>query len=204
MIDHKKYASLSPADYANFLDREQIMDFGIKELWPQTPRIAGEAFTVQLAAGDHLMLHAAIYEATENSIIVADGVDNNFAVAGGNVCAIAQRRGITAFVIDGVIRDLAEIRENKFPVFARGILPIAGKKKTVTPLNTPITCGGVRVNPGDLIVADEEGIVAVPKDQMDSVFEKAKERADKEAITSLDDWQATHHKKVQEILNKKS
>ncbi|TDF35422.1 RraA family protein [Alteromonadaceae bacterium M269] len=200
MSDLEQFNSLSPADYANFLPVNQVLDFGIKELWPGILRIAGPAYTVQLSPGDHLMMHAAIYEAPEGSIIVVTGSGNEFAVAGGNVCAIAQKRGIQGFVIDGVIRDVAEIRESRFPVFARGVVPIPGMKKVVTPLNQSICCAGCTVNPNDIVIADEEGVVVLPQDQKQALFDKAKARADKEANMTLDEWQAQHQKKVYELL----
>jgi regulator of RNase E activity RraA len=200
MSENEQYNALSPADYANFLPISQIMDFGVKELWSRTPRIAGPAYTVQLSPNDHLMMHAAIYEAPVGSIIVVTGSGNEFAVAGGNVCAIAQKRGIQGFIIDGVIRDLAEIRESQFPVFARGVVPIPGIKETVTPLNQRIFCAGCVVNPNDMIVADEEGIVVLPKEQKQTIYDKAKVRADKEAAMSLDEWQTEHQNKVSQLL----
>ena len=74
------------------------------------------------------MLHAAIYRAAPGSVIVVESGDVDHALAGGNVCAVAQRNGIAGFVVDGVIRDLAEIRAMRFPVFARGVIPIPGSK----------------------------------------------------------------------------
>ncbi len=86
--------------------------FGLRDM----PRICGEAFTVQLAAGDNPMLHSAIYEAPKGSIIVVDGVDSEYAVAGGNVCAVARPEAWN-FIIDGVIRDLGEITDIEIPSF---------------------------------------------------------------------------------------
>jgi regulator of RNase E activity RraA len=199
-MSNEHYLSLSPADYANFLPITQVLDFGIKELWSNTPRIAGPAFTVQLSPGDHLMMHAAIYEAPVGSIIVVTGSGNEFAVAGGNVCAIAQKRGIQGFVIDGVIRDVAEIRESRFPVFARGVVPIPGVKKTKSPLNQPIRLSGCVVNADDMVVADEEGIVVLPDAQKQAIYTKAKARADKEAGMTLDEWQEEHEQKIRQLL----
>jgi len=99
------------------------------------------------------MLHAAIYRAAPGSVVVVESGDVDYALAGGNVCAVAQRRGIAGFVADGVIRDLGEVREAAFPVFARGVIPIPGVKKAVLPLNERVTCGGVAVDPGDVVVA---------------------------------------------------
>ena len=164
------------------------MDDQRNPLGSPIPRISGPAFTVKLAPSDNLMLHAAIYKAPSGSIIVVEAGDTDFAVAGGNVCAVAQKRGIKGFVIDGVIRDLAEIRQAQFPVFARGVIPIPGKKDKNTPLNIPITCGGVHVSPDDIIVADEEGIAVIPNSERKGIYTKAKSRAKSDASTSLEEW----------------
>lgn len=198
-MDVKKFAEISPCEYADGLGREQFIDPAIRELWPQIPRIAGPAFTVKCGPKDHLMLHAAIYRASPGDVIVVEA-DPDFASAGGNVCAIAQKRGIAGFVVDGVIRDLAETRELEFPVFARGVIPKPGGKNHVLPLNQPINCGGVEVHPGDIIIADEEGIAVVPKAQAEEVYQIAKARTDKDASMSLEEWQSEHSKKVEARL----
>lgn len=203
MIDYQAFEALSPTTLADALSRSQVMDLGIHPLWQGMPRVAGPAFTVQCMPGDNLMLHAAIYRAEPGSIIVVDGADSNFAVAGGNVCAVAQRRGIKAFIIDGVIRDLAEARSNQFPVFARGVIPIPGGKEIINPLNQPLVCGGVQVGPGDIIVADEEGIVVVPRDRAESILAKAQTRAAKDAAETLDAWEQAHRAKIEDILRTK-
>jgi len=195
------FDTVSPCEYADALPREQFMDYGIKPLWQGIPRIAGPAFTVKCEAGDHLMLHAAIYRAQPGDVIVVEA-DDKYAVAGGNVCAIAQSRGIKGFVIDGVIRDLAQTRENKFPVFARGVIPKPGAKQCVSPLNQPISCGGVTVNAGDIIVADEEGIAVLPAAEADKAFAIAKARDEKDTAMSLEQWQAQHAQKVESTLAK--
>ena len=194
-----QFDTVSPCEYADALPREQFMDYTIKPLWQPVPRIAGPAFTVKCEAGDHLMLHAAIYRAKAGDIIVVEA-DDKFAVAGGNVCAIAQSRGIKGFVIDGVIRDLAETRENQFPDFARGVVPKPGAKKCISPLNQPIQCGGVTVNAGDIIVADEEGIAVIPQAQAQEAFDIALARGEKDAAMNLQQWQAQHSEKVERIL----
>lgn len=198
------YSTLSTPDYGNILDRDRFADAGIHPLWSGMPRIAGPAFTVQLASGDNLMLHSAIHEAPPGSIIVADAVDGRYAVAGGNVCAVARQRGILGFVIDGVIRDLGEIRDMQFPVFARGIFPVPGAKQFHAPLNQPITCGGARVRAGDIVVADEEGIVFIPENEAGSVFAQAKARADRDRRQTLEAWREAHRQKVADALDKAS
>jgi regulator of RNase E activity RraA len=195
----EKLTKISPCEYADALPREQFVDPVIGELWPMIPRIAGPAFTVKCGKGDHLSLHAAIYRAKPGDIIVVQA-DPDFASAGGNVCAIAQQRGIAGMVIDGVIRDIKEVRDLKFPVFARGLMPKPAAKEQIFPFNQPIVCGGVWVNAGDYVVADEDGIAVIPSAQIVRTYEIAKARTDKDAAMTLQQWQEQHMKKIESKL----
>ncbi|MGF1751886.1 RraA family protein [Vibrio cionasavignyae] len=190
------FSKLATTEYGNILTNDHFIDYNIGPLWQGMPRIFGEAFTVQLASGDNLMLHSAIYEAPEGSIIVVDGVDSEYAVAGGNVCAVAKNRGIKGFIIDGVIRDLGEISDMKFPVFAKGVHPVPGKKNVYCELGVSITCGGVKVSTGDVIVADLEGIVVIPKASAEDVFVSASKKARDEASLTLLEWEANHRANI--------
>ncbi|MFD5187635.1 RraA family protein [Streptomyces sp. NPDC058357] len=201
MNDKSGFKDVSPTTLADLLGRGQVMDIGIRPLWPSIPRVAGPAFTVRCPPGDNLMLHAAIHRAEPGSVIVVESGDVDYALAGGNVCAVARRRGIAAFVTDGVIRDLAEVREMGFPVFARGVIPIPGTKKAVEPLNQRVRCGGVDVDAGDIVVADEEGIVVVPRTGHEQVLLDARAKAAKEAAESLDAWEAAHRARIDGILS---
>ena len=140
------------------------------------------------------------YRAERGSVIVVAAGDVDYAVSGGNVCAVAQRRGIAAFVVDGVIRDIAEVRDLGFPVFARGVMPIPGGKDVVTPLNEPVQCGGVTVAVGDVVVADEEGIVVVPVARSERVLAEAHAKATQEAGQSLEEWETAHRARIDSIL----
>jgi regulator of RNase E activity RraA len=196
---HQQLLDISPCEYAEGLERNQFMHYAIKQMWKPMPRIAGPAFTVKCAKGDHLSLHAAIYRAKAGDILVVEA-DPEYAATGGNVCAIAQKRGITAMIIDGTVRDIGEIRDAKFPVFARGVMPKPAAKTHIFPFNQPIYCGGVTVNGGDYIVADEDGIAVIPQVQLIHVYGLAKARADKDQSMSLDEWQLQHAKKVESKL----
>jgi 4-hydroxy-4-methyl-2-oxoglutarate aldolase len=197
------FAKLSPTTLADVLTRDRVMDIGIRPLWPAMERIAGPAYPVRCPAGDNLMLHAAIYRAVPGSVIVVEAGDTDYAVSGGNVCLVAQRHGIAGFVVDGVIRDLAEAREARFPLFARGVIPIPGAKDAVGVLNGPVRCGGVDVRPGDIVVADEEGIVVVPADRAAALLKAAEAKAAKDAAETLDAWEKAHRARIEEILRKK-
>jgi len=189
----------SPTDVADQVARSQVLSPAIHPLWAGA-RLSGPAYTVRCAPGDNLMLHAAIHRAPAGSVLVVDGGDASHAVAGGNVCAVAHRRGIAGMVIDGAIRDVAEIRELGFPVFARAVVPKPGVKTVPLPLQEPVTCGGVLVHPGDFVVADEEGIVAVPAADIKAVMDAVAKKSAAEQAQSLDDWEADHERKVNAVL----
>ena len=197
------FQNLSPTTLADVLGRDRVMDIGIRPLWSDMPRVAGPAFTVRCSPGDNLMLHAAIHRAPAGSVIVVESGDLDYALGGGNVCAVAKKRGVVAFVLDGLLRDVAEARTSRFPVFARGVIPIPGKKDALGSLGETVKCGGVRVGPGDIVVADEEGVVAIPVARAEAVLEAARARAAKDAAESLESWEANHRARIDEILRKK-
>lgn len=195
-MNYEKFAELSPCDYAGEIKRENFMDYNIKELWSDIPTISGPAFTVNMAPGDNLAMHKAVYEAPKGSIIVAQTNSMEYAVTGGNVSLIAKNIGIKGFIIDGLVRDIKEVKEMKFPIFARGVHPMPGTKKAIMPLNTPITAGGALVNPGDIIVANEEGVAIIPKNKAEEIYTKAKEKLEKEKAMGFEKWAANHKEKI--------
>ena len=203
MPDYASFTTLSPTTLADVLGRDRVMDIGIRPMWQPMPRIAGPAYPVRCAPGDNLMLHAAIYRAPSGAVIVVEAGDNDYAVSGGNVCAVTQRRGIAGFVVDGVIRDLAEVREMRFPVAARGVIPIPGGKQAIGVQNGRVRCGGVDVAPGDCVVADEEGVVVVPVSRLDEVLDASRARVDREAAQSLDEWEVEHRARIESILRQR-
>jgi len=202
-LKNMNFREFASTTWADVLERQQIMDYGIRPLWEGMPRIAGPAYPVACAAGDNLMLHAAIYHAPAGSVVVVQAGDLDYAVAGGNVCATAQKNGIAGFVIDGLIRDLGEVRDTGFPVFARGIIPKPGGKIGEGVFHGTVNCGGVSVSPGDIVIADEEGIAVVPRAEMESCHGAAAARAAKDAAQSLEDWEKSHRASVMALLKKK-
>ncbi|MFF8828147.1 RraA family protein [Streptomyces sp. NPDC015131] len=184
---------------ADLLGRAQVVDGGVRPLWG-APRVAGPAYTVRCVPGDNLMLHAAIYRAEPGSVVVVESGDVEYALAGGNVCAVAQRRGVAAFVLDGVLRDIGEVREAGFPVYGRGVVPIPGTKERIGALGEPVRVGGVLVRPEDEVVADEDGIVVVPGGRREEVLAAARTKLAKEEAESLDDWEANHRARIEKAL----
>ena len=195
------FADVPTTTLADVLGRENVMDIGIRSLTGMSGRLAGPAFTVRCPPGDNLMMHAAIYRAAPGSVIVVDtGGDVDYAVAGGNVMSVAQRHGVAGFVVDGVIRDVAEGREAGFPVYGRGAIPIPGTKAAVGPHNVTVRCGGVDVGPCDIVVADEEGVVVVPAARRDEVFAAARAKLAEDEAETLDEWERAHRAKIDQLL----
>ena len=201
-MDGSRFARMATTTYSDVLTRDRVMDFGMRPLWMPIPRIAGPAYPVRNEPADNTMLHVAIHRAPPGSIILCQAGDNDYAQAGGNVCAWAQKRGIAGLVVDGVVRDVGESRENGFPIFGRGILPIPAKRTKKGVLNGPVTCGGVSVAPGDMVIADEEGIVVLPAAKAGEILAAAEARAAKDAATSLEDWVAAHKKAIDDLVKK--
>jgi 4-hydroxy-4-methyl-2-oxoglutarate aldolase len=199
----KAYGELATTALGDVVDLSCVMSYAIHPLWPDMRHIAGPAFTVRTGRYDNVMLHAAIYLAEPGDVIVVESADDHMAVAGGNVCAIAKRRGVVGFVVDGVIRDIGESRENGFPLYARGISPIPAKRDGAGDINATIRCGGVVVNPGDVVVADTEGIVVVPRARAEEIQAKAQARVEADAKLTLDQWEARHRGNVEAALKAK-
>lgn len=142
-------------------------------------RIAGRAFTVQMPVGDNLVVLKAIRNAKPGDILVIDAKGDTYrAIAGDFILGMAQELGIQAVVVDGVIRDVTGIKDLNFPVFGKGTTIAASGKAGVGEINIPISCGGVTVLPGDIIVGDADGITVVPQDVEEVTLEKAKAKKD--------------------------
>jgi regulator of RNase E activity RraA len=195
-----QYRLLSPNELCDVLELSCVMRHEMRPLWAGAPRIAGPAFTVRTGRHDNLMFHAAIYLAQPGDVIVVEAGDDEMAVAGGNVCAIAQRRGVVGLVVDGVVRDVVESRENGFPVFGRGVSPIPARRVGDGGINVQVRCGGVVVNPGDVVVADEEGIVVVPRARAEDVLARAQAKVTADAALTLDAWADRHRSAVEAAL----
>jgi RraA family protein len=160
----KQFMEFPTPDISDLLNRLYAVDPQIRVLTGEHHRICGPACTVKTFPGDNLMVHKSldILEPGDVVIIDAGGSPTN-AVLGDLVSNKAKHRGAQGFVIDGLIRDLPNIVAIDFPVFARGTTPIGPLHRGPGEINYPICCGGVVVNPGDLIVGDSMGVVVVPQ-----------------------------------------
>ena len=136
-------------------------------------RLIGPACTVKVFPGDNLMVHKALDIAKPGDVVVVDAGESRMNAALGDLISTkARHRRIAGFVVDGQVRDLPDILELDFPIFARGTLSIGPLHRGPGEINYPICCGGVVVNPGDIVVADQFGVVMVPRDNATEVLER--------------------------------
>jgi 4-hydroxy-4-methyl-2-oxoglutarate aldolase len=144
--------------------------------------VAGPAFTCVCEPGDNLTLHAALKMAQPGDVLVCDAMDATEQGMFGDVMAsCGLGRGLAGLVTDGGVRDRLTIIEVGFPVFAANVCMKGTVKELLGPLNEPVTLGGVNVNPGDLIIGDEDGVVVVALENVDAVLDACRKRAAKEA-----------------------
>ena len=165
------------------LGRYGAMDAGIKPI-ADGMAFCGIATTVKTFAADNLMVHLGVKLAKPGDVLVidADGVTDT-AVMGELVAASAKRQGLVGTVIDGAIRDKVGMRELGWPVFARAAVPNGPFKADPGVVNVPIACGGVVVNPGDIVVGDDDGVVVVPQVDWQAVAQAAQAIVDREGTT---------------------
>jgi len=161
--------------------RKAAMDSGIKSVTGKF-KIVGPALTVRSLPGDELTLGKAIDLAKKGDVIVVDASGTKeAALMGGIGFGFCWQKQVEGVVLDGATRDLAELNDYGFPVFARGTVPASAVSSSMGEINVPIQCGGVVVNPSDIIVGDLDGVVVVPRLEAESILAIA------EKISRLDD-----------------
>lgn len=161
------YASSILADVAG---RRGGMDGRIRALTPGM-RVCGPAFTVEVRPGDNLMIHAAMAMAQPGDVLVIDGkADRLCALMGSIMLNACKKLGFAGVVLDASHRDTEELLELGFPVWSVGANPNGPTKGVSGRINWPVSCGGVTVNPGDLIVGDADGITVVEREKAASLL----------------------------------
>ncbi len=152
-------------------------------------KLLGTAFTVRTRSGDNLMVHKAIDLALPGDVIVVDaGGETTQAIAGEIMMRLALKKGLAGFVIDGAIRDTSAFRRDDFPCFAKGATHRGPYKEGPGEINVPVAVANMVVHPGDIIVGDDDGVVAVPLDfaeQMIDLVTKQQER-EQRILESID------------------
>jgi 4-hydroxy-4-methyl-2-oxoglutarate aldolase len=151
-----------------------FVDPAVKAL-QQDVRIAGTAVTVQSAGPDSAIVHFALGQIRPGDIMVIDRCgDHKHAITGGAVIYAARKAGVAGVIIDGVATDFQELREFGVPIWCRGTTPVTGKMLGLGGgFCIPVSCGGVAVNPGDAIVADENGVLVLPPGDVQAAATRA-------------------------------
>ena len=157
------------------------MEFGIHAVHPSF-RVVGTAMTVETSDGDNFPIHVASYSAPrEGYVMVIDGKGfTGRAYLGDLIMGACQAVGYKGIIVDGCTRDYEGNCAMGFPVFSKGLLPRGPYKKNEGNVNIPIMCGGVKVEPGDLVVGDCDGIAVVPKAEIEKVLAAAEKKQDYE------------------------
>ncbi|AZF26205.1 MULTISPECIES: RraA family protein [unclassified Pseudomonas] len=175
-VDAEWVARYREVPVANVSDSMNRMTAGGAKLRPmhRAGVLAGPALTVKARPGDNLMLHYALDIAEPGDVVVVDaGGDLSNALIGEMMVAYAIKRGVAGIVINGAIRDSAVIGADDFPLFAAGISHRGPYKDGPGEINVPIAIDGMVIEPGDLIIGDDDGLLCVPFDQVGEVYEWA-------------------------------
>lgn len=182
-----KASLFQPAILADVADRRGALHGRIAALRPHM-KVAGPAFTVEVRAGDNLMIHAAMSLAKPGDVLVIDGKgDLTAALMGAIMINACKKLGIAGVVIDGAIRDTLELEALDFPIFSVGSNPNGPTKQVGGRIGHPVSVGDVSVHPGDFVIGDADGVVVVERDKIESLLPLAKEKveAEEKRISSI-------------------
>jgi len=176
-----RFRGLGSGPVCDALGRFAAMDYQIKPLDPEM-KLVGSALTVWTRPCDNIAIYRALETAQPDDVLViaTQGYTTN-SVWGELTTLIASAQGLAGVVTDGMVRDSREIIEIGLPVFARGLTPNSPFKDGPGKINVAVTCGGMSVQPGDVVVGDADGVVVVPREQAETVLERVFAIQNKEA-----------------------
>lgn len=159
------------------LNRMHAICSGLRPYHQAGSKLVGAALTVKTRPGDNLMVHKAIDLAEPGDVIVVDaGGDTTNSIVGEIMLRLAQKKQIAGFIIDGAIRDTAAFANDTFPVYARAITHRGPYKDGPGEINVPVSVGGMIVEPGDIIVGDEDGLAIVPLREAEGLLKLIREQ----------------------------
>jgi regulator of RNase E activity RraA len=157
------FGEASPAQVADCMSRLGAMDAGMKPIWPNA-RVIGAALTAWCHAGDNLMIHKALSLAKPGDILVVNTQNAGNSGFGELLATSALQAGVRAVIVDGTVRDADALQAMDLPVYARGLCPNGCNKDGPGEVGAIVACGGVAVRPGDVVIADRDGVTVVPLD----------------------------------------
>lgn len=173
-------AEYQAAILADVAGRRGTLHGRIKPLAPHMA-LAGPAITVEVRPGDNLAIHAAMAIAQPGDVLVVDGKgDISCALLGEIMATQAEASGIAGIIIDGAVRDADTLSKGTYPVFSAGLNPCGPTKSIPGRVNHAISVAGATVRPGDLVVADIDGVVVIPRDEVQQVIAQAKVKLETE------------------------
>jgi len=184
----EQYRNVVTPHISDNMNRIHAIGSGLRPYHKQG-KLLGTAITVKTRPGDNLLVHKAIDLAEPGDVIVVEAAgDTTNAIVGEIMMQLARKKGITGFVIDGAIRDLAAFQNTDFPVYAKGVTHRGPYKDGPGEINVPIVVDGMVVHPGDLIIGDEDGLAIVPIDLAEEILQKvrAQEIREREILESIE------------------
>jgi 4-hydroxy-4-methyl-2-oxoglutarate aldolase len=173
------FGAASSAQVADCMSRLGAMEAAIRPVW-RSPCVIGAALTVWCHAGDNLMLHKALSLAAPGDIVVMNTQGGGNSGFGELLATSALKVGVRAVIVDGTVRDAEALEAMALPVYARGLCPNGCNKDGAGEVGAIVACGGVAVRPGDVVIADRDGVTVVPLDDAPLVAQLAGEQMARE------------------------
>ena len=172
----ESFRTIPAANIADCMGRHNAMIPEIRLMTkPGGVNMAGVALTVKTCYGDNLMIHQGLDMAAEGDVLViANEEGRNRSLLGEIMYRYAERKNLAGIVLDGPIRDALQISGGSVPLYATGSTPGGPYKEGPGEVNVPVSCGGVHVNPGDIIVGDPDGVIVIPRQDAEDVLEAVK------------------------------
>ena len=183
-----KYVGVPVANVSDCMSRISAGGASLRPMHVQGTYLAGPAFTVKTRPGDNLMVHKALDMAAPGDVVVVDaGGDRTNAIVGEIMMAYARSRGLAGVIINGAIRDYATISSQNFPVFAMGVTHRGPYRDGPGEIGTSIAIDGMVIEPGDLIIGDDDGVLCVPYDVADVALDAAlkKQAVEEKTVSNI-------------------